>query len=148
MAYIIKGSGAAVGEPLSMLAKSADFGRQRDVYILATRYRNKDCIRLWSDFQAEQPSLARLVIRDVENDRRDAAAANWELDQRLQKAEKVVTKGRKVKSVTKGRKKASPGLRDALKAADEVLRRAELDSCDPHIREMAAAVYRGRGLAG
>ena len=134
MAYIIKGSDAAVAEPMSALAKSQDFGRQRDVYVLATKYRNRDCQRLWSDFQAEQPAMARLIIKDVENDRRDAAAANWELDQRLREAEKLVTKGRKAK-VTKSRGEASPGLRDALAAADEVLRVAEQESRNPHVRE-------------
>jgi hypothetical protein len=64
VAYIIKGSGAAVAEPMSALAKSQDFGRQRDVYVLATKYRNLDMQRLWSDFQAEQPAIARLIVKD------------------------------------------------------------------------------------
>lgn len=88
-----------------------------------------------------------MIVKSVQQEREEEAAANEKLDGRLREAERLVTKNKKPKA-TKSRRKASPGLRDALKAADEVLRRAELDSCDPHIREMAAAVYRGRGLAG
>ena len=87
--------------------------------------------------------MARLIVKDVENDRRDAAAANWELDQRLSRADKLVTKTRKPKA-SKSRNKASPGTRDALKAANEVLRLAEQESRNPELRVWAEMAARGR----
>jgi len=148
LAYIIKGSGATVAEPVSALAKSADFGRQRDVYVLASKYRNRDCIRLWNDFAAEQPAMARLIVKDVENDRQEAAAVNEGLDARLREAERLVVKARKPKAV-KGRGKtpaSAPFELGALQAAETVLRLAERESRNPELRvwaEMAARRVQG-----
>jgi hypothetical protein len=136
VAYIYKAAGV---EPVSMLAKSQDYSRQRDTYVLASRFRNRDCMRLWNDFQAEQPAMARLIVKDVQAEREQSAAANRELDGRLREAERMVTKGRKPKKdagVTKSRK-VRPAGRDALEAAEQVLRLAELNSCNPQIREWA-----------
>lgn len=138
MAYLVKSAGA-VAEPVSALAKSQDFGRQRDVYILASRYKNRDMQRLWSDFQAEQPKMAELVIRDVEGDRKQAAAANQELDGRLREAERLVVKAKKPKKVTKGRKRApaaGAGL-DELGQARALLADPVLAIENPWRREQA-----------
>lgn len=114
MAYVYKGAGA-VAEPTSALARSGDFGRQRDTYILASRYKNRDCIRLWNDFAAEQPAMARLIIKDVENDRQESAAASEALDGRLREAEQLVVKARKAK-VSKSRNRPSAAADDELSA--------------------------------
>lgn len=155
MAYIIKSAAVGVAEPVSALAKSQDFGRMRDVYILASKYRNRDMVRLWSDFQAEQPKMAELVIRDVVNDRRQAAAANQELDGRLREAERLVTKAKKPKKALKalkadgtltkiGRRYAAEA--EALVAANAV---SWLTSEHPEFREAAEgylAKHAPRGL--
>lgn len=145
MAYIIKGAGGAVAEPLSALGKSRDYGRQRDVYVLATRDRNRDCMRLWNDFAAEQPGMAQLIIKDVAQDRRTAAAANEELDRRLARAEKSVTKGRKPKKAKPWpvNKSHQAQLERAWSEGDAL--RAQLDSANPVTREMARAVLESRG---
>jgi hypothetical protein len=100
---------------------------------------NADCKRLWNDFATEAPALARLVVADVEQERLEDAAATEKVDKRLRQAEKLTVKGRKAK-VTK---KASRDERDALKAADEALRRVEMESSDPWIREWARMADRG-----
>ena len=134
VAYIYKGSGAAA-EPMSPLARSGDFYRQRDVFKLA-RMGNRDCKRLWNDFVAEDPSMARLIIKDVENDRQAAATANQELDGRLREAEQLVAKNRKPRAA-KARKKALPaGPRDGLAMW--------LESSNPAHREMARAALSER----
>lgn len=92
---------------------------------MATKYRNRDMQHLWSDFQAERPAMAKLIIADVEHGRSEAAAANQEPDERLREAERMVTKARKPKKVTKSRKDvAEPGTLAALRAAQEALRSA------------------------
>jgi hypothetical protein len=124
VAYIYKGQ-SATAEPLSLLSK-ADFSRQRDTYVLASRFKNRDCMRLWNDFAAEQPAMARLIIKDVDNERVATAAANETVDGRLREAEQLVAKS------------ARPGpqvLKDALQAAERVLIEAERESTNPLFRE-------------
>jgi hypothetical protein len=55
--------------------------------------------------------MARLVVRDVENDRQASAAASEKLDERLRAAELVTKarKGKKPKAVTKAAKRARAG---------------------------------------
>jgi hypothetical protein len=131
---------------MSALAKSMDFGRQRDVYVLATKYRNRDMQRLWSDFAAEQPAMARLIIKDVDTERRTAAAANEDLDRRLARAEKVLTKNRKPKAAKSRKPKVTEAELGAigLEAARETALATWLESSDPAHREMARAVLESR----
>jgi hypothetical protein len=96
VAYICKGEGV-VPAPVSPLVR-APFDRQRDTLKLA-RMGNADCKRLWNSFAEEAPGLARLVVADVENERRGDAAATEKVDKRLRQAEKLVTKSRKPKKV-------------------------------------------------
>lgn len=142
MAYIVKSAGG-VGAPVSALSR-ASWDRQVDVYKLALMG-SGDCRRLWNDFAGDSPGIARLIVKSVQQERQDEAAANEKLDGRLREAERLVTKARKPK-VSKPRKKSAD--RDVLAAADLALRRAELNHSDPRIREVAESVYRGRGLGG
>jgi hypothetical protein len=79
---------------LNKSARSAlsevDFGRQRDCFILASKYGDPQCARLWSDFERESPALARLVKADVATDAARSAQARRELDPVLAKAESVL----------------------------------------------------------
>lgn len=131
MAFVYKSEAGAYRSPYRSPLAKADFGRQRDVFKLAQRGVG-DCKRLWNDFAAEAPEMARLVVADVESEREDLAEVVKGLDKRLAKAEKSAGKPGKA---IKGRKRASAGERDVLQAANEVLRAAERESTDPWIRE-------------
>lgn len=123
----MKSPGAGVvAEPVSLLAKSQDAGRMRDMYVLGLKYKNAQCRRIWNDFAAEDPAMARLIVKDVQNDRRVSAAANETLDGYLLEAERLVVKGRKQGKVTKSRKKpvaSVPGELDAVLAIEDPARR-------------------------
>ena len=116
----------------------AAFGRQRDVFKLA-KMGNRDMKRLWNDFAAEDPAMARLIVADVEHDRQEAAKVAVKVDKRLREAERLVTKSGKPK-VTKSRKRASVVPRD-----DRFSPAALLASPDPAMREMARKVLGGQG---
>ena len=125
-----QGVGApAYASPLSR----APFDRQRDIYKLA-KMGSGDCRRLWNDFAAEVPGIARLVVADVENERREDAEITAGIDKRLRSAEKLVTKTRRPK-ITKSAKKSAARVADDLAEYMAVL----LDSCDPVTRERARA---------
>lgn len=84
--YIVKALGLGTRNPVSPLAR-APFDRQRDIYKLA-KMGNADSRRMWNDFAAEAPELARLVIADVQSDKVSAAEVTKSVDKRLRKAEK------------------------------------------------------------
>lgn len=141
MAYIIKGAGVAA-VPRSQLGRvgtdMAAFQRQRDCFKLA-RMGNRDMKRLWNDFAAEDPAMARLIVADVEHERQEAAKVALKVDKRLREAERLVTKGGKPK-VTKSRKGTS-----AVSRSDPFSLAAMLNSADPAQREMARKVLGGQG---
>jgi len=139
VAFIYKGSGVGTVYH-SQLANagpdaSAAHARQKDAYKLALAG-SRDMKREWNDFASECPSLARLVVADVENERREGAEVSRQLDKRLREAERLTTKGRKPGKVTKSRKKSValvPGELDTVLAIDNPLR-----------REVAYALLMGR----
>lgn len=134
MAFIVKSAGA-MGAPVSPLSR-APFDRQRDVYKLALM-NSGDCKRMWNSFASESPHMARLVVADVERERAEDAAATEKVDKRLRQAEKVVTNSKKPGKV-KAEKSARPeSVRDALRAAEQLLALANRESRDPTIRAMA-----------
>lgn len=140
VAYIVKSAGA-MGALVSPLAR-APFDRQRDVYKLALM-NSGDCKRMWNSFAAEAPHMARLVVADVERERREDAAATEKVDKRLREAERVTVKARKPKVIKSRKKSARPEtVRDALRSADMALRLAEQESCNPLIREWARMAAR------
>ena len=148
MAYIVKGDGMPP-PPRSPLAR-ADFSRQRDTYVLAKRFRNKDCMRLWGDFAAEQPAMARLIVADVEAEDRDRATVNEAIDKRLVQAEKMVTKARKAQKtkVLRPDGTLTKAGRRGMKAAEANLAEGAavwLESCNPAMREMARKALESRG---
>jgi hypothetical protein len=140
VAYIIKG-GDGVSRRHSLLSKAgpdsmAAFQRQRDTYLLA-KMGNRDCRRLWNDFVQDDPSMARLVVADVEQERAEGAKVSEAIDERLRAAE-LVTKDRKSK-VAKSRKRAP-----AVSRSDPFSPAALVNSTtDPTMREMARAVLNG-----
>jgi len=129
VAFVYKGSGVGTVYH-SQLANagpdaSAAHARQKDAYRLALAG-SRDMKRLWNDFASECPALARLVVADVDNERREGAEVSRQLDERLREAERLVTKGRKPAKVTKSRKKPAvrvPGELDAVLAIADPLRR-------------------------
>lgn len=150
MAFVYKGTGAAVTYHSELANAGPDamsaHQRQVDTYKLALAG-SRDCRRLWSDFAAEQPAIARLVVADVQGERQRGAEVSRSLDGRLAEAEKLVTKGRKAKKITKARKKApaaGAGL-DALGQARALLADPVLAHSNPVHREWAyeAALRRG-----
>jgi hypothetical protein len=104
-------------------------------------------MRLWGDFAAEQPAMARLIVADVENEDRARVAVNEKIDKRLVRAEKMVTKGRKPGKVTKsakvriGKVAAGPFETARQNAAQMIAENpglaSFLTSDDPAEREMA-----------
>lgn len=136
MAYIVKSAGA-VGAPVSPLSR-APFDRQRDVYKLALM-NSGDCKRMWNSFAAESPHMARLVVADIERERQEDAAATENVDKRLSRAEKLVTKSKKPK-VTKARGTHPSRSQEGPPAALA----AWLDSSDPWQRETARAMLESR----
>ncbi len=142
MAFIYKGTGAGVTYHSELANAGPDamaaHQRQVDTYKLALAG-SRDCKRLWNDFAAEQPAIARLVVADVQGERQRGAEVSRGLDKRLREAERLVTKSGKPK-VTKSRKRASAAPRGGL---DSTLA-AWLDSSDPAQREMARAVLASR----
>ena len=154
MAFVYKSE--AVAAPRSPLAR-ASYDRQRDVYVLASRYKNADCRRLWGDFAAEQPAMARLVVKDVEAERSDTLAVNEKIDKRLRQAERMVVKAQKPKAGKAAKAKVNkahqvlyddPAAHRAWVAkhrgADSIVS-MWLDSCDPAKRELARTMLASRG---
>ena len=137
MAFVYKGDGMPP-PPRSQLAR-AEYSRQRDTYVLAKRFKNRDCMRLWGDFAAEQPNMARLIVADVEAEDRDRAAVNVKVDKRLRRAERMVTKAAKAGKPPKFKKVRSKAavaeIEKALQAGPVVS--SFLRSADPAEREMA-----------
>jgi hypothetical protein len=133
VAYIVKGQGTAPA--YSSALAHAPFDRQRDIYKLA-KMGSGDCRRMWNDFASEVPAMARLVVADVENERREDARVTKSVDKRLREAERLTTKARKPK-VTKGRKKAPAAGLDALGQARALLADPVLAISDPVHREWA-----------
>lgn len=126
MAYIV----TKVADTQCPLSR-ASFDRQRDIYKLAVMG-NAASRRLWNDFAAVQPAMARLVIADINSEKARAVEADKHID--------IVLKGKKSKKARKiisqhydelARTAASPqkGLRKALER--------ELTSPDPLTREAA-----------
>lgn len=98
------------------------------------------CVRLFNDFEREQPGTARLVVKAVEMDLAKDVAANKHLDKVLGKAEKV----KKTKSGKQKTAKLPKSFLDQahkLAVHDQFLR-SMLNSDDPSEREAA------RGLLG
>lgn len=117
----------------------ADFSRQRDVYKLALR-KDPQCMRLWSEFEAQEPRMARLVVADVDDDRAKDQAANRHLDKVLVKSER--------KKLTKSDKRAlmvTPPL-TAEQQIDAQLARL-LQSSNPVDREAARSALASRRSA-
>jgi hypothetical protein len=83
---------------------SAPFDRQVDIFKLA-RMREKSSIRLWNDFATEAPELARLVVAEVDSQKRESAKVTKNIDRVLAKAEKPKKKPKA--SVIKGAKPVS-----------------------------------------
>jgi hypothetical protein len=164
MAYIVKGAEGPVRR-LSALANAGPdswsaYQRQRDVYLLA-RMGNRDMQRLWNDWLAEDPGMARLVATSVEKERAQGAKVSAALDVRLREAERWVTKSGMItkqykppKPKKSGKRKTAAAAQTALltKAAgvgvvvhtrqEAVMARiaADLHSDDPGRREIAAEI--------
>ena len=92
MVFIIKSE-----QPASSALARASYDRQVDVYKLA-RMGNRDSARMWNTFASENPAMARVITADVATESSEVVKANTEVDKRLRKAERLVTKG-KVKPV-------------------------------------------------
>ena len=65
----------------------AGFDRQLDVYRLA-QGGDRQCQRLWNDFLAASPDMARLVVQYAQVAAGEAASARKAVDKTLNKAEK------------------------------------------------------------
>jgi hypothetical protein len=94
---------------------NVDFYRQRDCYILASKYGDPQCIRLWNDFAADPATeaLAQLVVADVADDARRSAAAKRDLDPVLAKAEARARKRKRKRNVAKPDKKRQREIAEA-----------------------------------
>ena len=143
MAFVYKGDAGVAPVYHSALARAGTdmvaFGRQRDAYRLA-KMGNRDMKRLWNDFAAEVPAMARLVVADVEGERRESVLVAEKVDKRLREAEKLTGKGGKAKVV---KVKVAKSRRDALLAADRALRLAAQESSNPLMREWSRMAGRG-----
>jgi hypothetical protein len=138
----VKGDGHAEITYNSALAKAGTdmvaYSRQRDAYLLS-KMGNRDMKRLWGDFAAECPAIARLIVKEVETDRAESAKVAEQVDARLREAERLLVKTRKPK-VTKSARKAAARSADGLADFLAVL----LDSADPATRESARAALDSR----
>ena len=145
MAYVIKSENPSASYH-SALAR-APWDRQRDTYILA-RKGVASCRRLWNDFSAEAPHLARLVAADVESDRRESAKVTKGVDKILGKAEKPgkakLTKAEKAairaqRPLTSGKPDLMKGLQpdQVAKVVTDVMVRIVASSDNPFEREAA-----------
>lgn len=158
MAFIVKGEDGPATYRSALANAGPDswsaYQRQRDAYILA-KMGSRDMKRLWNDYAAECPAMARLVVADVEKERAEGARVSEGIDKRLRVAEQLVTKSwkppKKPKKVTKsaGQLTVTKLARRAAQDRQEAVRAevaADLNSADPNTREAARAILRG-GLA-
>jgi hypothetical protein len=141
VAFVYKSG--TVAEPRSALAR-VSFDRQKDAFRLA-RMGSGDMRRLWADFEASSPGMARLVRADCASDDAEAAKVTRGLDKRLARAEKMVTKSAsaKPKKLHKVRSRAAAAaIEKSLRvdAAYEAVLRSEAVSADPVAREAARAL--------
>jgi hypothetical protein len=120
----------------------ATWERQRDVYQLAMKG-DKSCIRLWNDFQAENPGIARVVIRDIETDKANAASANRHLDKVLVKSEKP-KKPKTPKSAADRQEDFLAAKRRELEEKNLLSLAGMAISADPAAREAARTLINDR----
>ena len=144
MAFIYK-SAETPSSPLSLV----DHERCKDMYRLA-KMGNAQCRRIWNDWAAEQPAMARIVVADCDSDQRASVKAKKSVDKVLVKAEK---KPKKVKAATaslsKSEKKAmirssvpAIGSPEHFALAMDRTLRGFADSPDPAEREAAKKLLR------
>jgi hypothetical protein len=93
VAFIIKPSGELAKAAAGSLLGDAELDRAKDTYVLAKRG-SAHCKRLWNDFQAESPAMARIVVRWAEAERGERAEANRRVDETLVASEALLAKAR------------------------------------------------------
>jgi hypothetical protein len=100
VAFIYKSAGTTISSPLA----KADYPRQKDMFKLANMG-NRQSIRLWNDFAAEDPATARLIVAECAIEKSEKIEANKHMD-------KVLTKGESKPKVTKSEKRAVKQIRN------------------------------------
>jgi hypothetical protein len=93
VAFIIKPSGELAKAAAGSLLGDAELDRAKDTYVLAKRG-SAHCKRLWNDFQAESPAMARIVVAWAEAERGERAEANRQVDRALVASEALLTKAK------------------------------------------------------
>lgn len=141
MVYIYKDDNILTKSDTRCALSRADFSRQRDCYKLALR-KDPQCRRLWSEFEQQEPQMARLVVADVESEKAKDQAANRHLDKVLVKSER--------KKLSKSAKRAimqTPPL-TAEQNLEASLLRTIATTADPFERESCRAALAERRRPG
>jgi hypothetical protein len=88
MAFIHDDGNRVITKGASGTLAQVDFDRQLDVYRLALRG-HQQCVRIWNDFQRQQPADARLIVKFHAIDQAERGQAVREVDAVLAKAERT-----------------------------------------------------------